>query len=39
MVVMYLWCSDIEPAWAEVWMNSTQVIDNMVVVYTFGVVT
>jgi hypothetical protein len=28
---VYLWCSDIEPAWAEVWMNSTQVIDNMVV--------
>jgi hypothetical protein len=24
MVVVYLWCSDIEPAWAEVWMNSTR---------------
>jgi hypothetical protein len=33
MLVVYLWCSDIEPAWVEVWMNSTQVIDNMVVVY------
>ncbi len=33
MVVVCLWCCDIEPAWTEVWMNSTQVIDNMVVVY------
>jgi hypothetical protein len=21
---VYLWCSDIEPAWTEVWMNSTR---------------
>jgi hypothetical protein len=21
---VYLWCGDIEPAWTEVWMNSTR---------------